>query len=166
MIQKKVALLGASGVGKTSLVRQFVDSLFDDKYLTTIGVKVDKKVVAVDGREVTLMVWDVFGQDDFQTVGATELRGMSGYLLVVDGTRRQTLDTARDLQERATAAVGPVPFILLLNKSDLAAQWALSAEEEAALGRRGPVFRTSARSAERVEEAFLELARRVTPPPD
>ena len=69
------------------------------------------------------MLWDIYGQDDFQTVQASQLRGMSGYLLVVDGTRRATLETARQLQEKATDAVGPVPFILLLNKLDLAAQW-------------------------------------------
>ena len=68
MIQKKVCMLGGTGVGKTSLVSQFVTSLFSDSYMTTIGVKVDKKVVAVEDREVTLVLWDIYGEDEFQTV--------------------------------------------------------------------------------------------------
>ena len=85
MIQKKVCMLGGTGVGKTSLVSQFVTSLFSDSYMTTIGVKVDKKVVAVEDREVTLVLWDIYGEDEFQTVRPSYLRGASGYLLVADG---------------------------------------------------------------------------------
>ena len=69
-------------------------------------MKIDKKQVAVDGQDVTLMLWDIYGQDDFQTVQPSQLRGMSGYLLVVDGTRRATLETARHLQQKATEAAG------------------------------------------------------------
>ena len=66
MIQKKVCLVGTSGVGKTSLVAKFVHSIFSDKYLTTVGVKIDKKTVTVDGNEVMLMIWDLAGDDDYQ----------------------------------------------------------------------------------------------------
>src|SRR6187455_2295151 len=103
MIHKKICMLGGFAVGKTSLVAQYVTSLFSDKYLSTVGVKIDKKQIAVDGRDVTLMLWDVAGQDDFQSVQESQLRGMAGYLLVVDGTRRATLETARQLQEKAMA---------------------------------------------------------------
>ena len=97
MIEKKICMLGASGVGKTSLVSRFVSSIFSDKYLTTVGVKVDKKVVAVDDTQVTLLLWDIYGQDEFQTVKPAYLRGASGYLLVADGTR------AGDARNRAGA---------------------------------------------------------------
>ena len=106
MIQKKVCMLGATGVGKTSLVSKYVTSLFSDTYMTTIGVKVDKKVVAVDGKDVTLLLWDIYGEDEFQTVRPSYLRGASGYLLVADGTRQLTLDTARQLQTTAAGVVG------------------------------------------------------------
>jgi small GTP-binding protein len=66
MIQKKVCMVGTSGVGKTSLVAKFVHSIFSDKYLTTVGVKIDKKTVTVDGNEVMLMIWDLAGDDDYQ----------------------------------------------------------------------------------------------------
>ena len=81
MIQKKVCLLGGFAVGKTSLVSRFVTSIFSEKYLTTVGVKVDKKLVSVNGQDVTLMLWDIYGEDEFQTVQPSYLRGASGYLV-------------------------------------------------------------------------------------
>jgi len=160
MIQKKICMLGGFAVGKTSLVARYVSSIFSDKYLSTVGVKIDKKQLSVDGKDVTMMLWDIYGQDDFQTVQPSQLRGMSGYLLVVDGTRRATLETARQLQEKATEAVGPVPFILLLNKLDLAAQWEIDEPAFFKLVEDGwRVVRTSAKTGEGVEQAFELLAR-------
>ena len=160
MIQKKICMLGGFAVGKTSLVARFVTSVFSDKYLTTVGVKIDKKQVDVDGKAVTLMLWDIYGQDEFQNVQTTQLRGMSGYLLVVDGTRRATLETARQMQKKATEAVGDVPFILLINKSDLAAQWEIDEQLMFKLVEQGwRVIRTSAKTGEGVEDAFMALAK-------
>jgi small GTP-binding protein len=160
MIQKKICMLGGFAVGKTSLVSRFVTSLFSDKYLSTVGVKIDKKQVDVDGKAVTLMLWDIYGQDEFQNVQTTQLRGMSGYLLVVDGTRRATLETARQMHLKATEAVGPVPFILLINKADLAAQWEVDEQLMFKLVEQGwRVIRTSAKTGEGVDEAFMALAK-------
>jgi small GTP-binding protein len=160
MIQKKICMLGAFAVGKTSLVSRYVSSLFSEKYLTTVGVKIDKKQVTVDGRDVTLMLWDIYGQDDYQNVTASQLRGMSGYLLVVDGTRGATLEIARQLQQKAVAAVGAVPFILLLNKVDLASQWELDEPAFFKLVEQGwRVVRTSAKTGEGVDEAFFQIAK-------
>lgn len=162
MIQKKICMLGATGVGKTSLVSRFVSSIFSDTYLTTIGVKVDKKTVAVDGTDVTLLLWDIYGQDEFQTVRASYLRGAAGYLLVADGTRARTLDTARELQKVADGVVGRVPFVLVLNKSDLVDEWHIDDRALWRLAEDGwSVLRTSARTGEGVEDAFLKLARRI-----
>ena len=162
MIQKKICMLGATGVGKTSLVSRFVLSLFSDTYLTTIGVKVDKKAIAVDGRDVTLMLWDIYGEDEFQTVRPSYLRGASGYLLVADGTRAATLETVRGLQKTAAGVVGDVPFVLVLNKADLATDWRVDDRALWKLAEQGwTVIRTSAKTGEGVEEAFLKLAQRV-----
>jgi small GTP-binding protein len=160
MMQKKICVLGGFAVGKTSLVARFVSSIFSDKYLSTVGVKIDKKVVGVDGRDVMLMVWDIYGQDEFQTVQHSQLRGMSGYLLVVDGTRRATLETARQLQEKAREVVGDVPFILVLNKADLAAEWEIDDAAFFTLVERGwRVIRASAKTGDGVEDAFQALTR-------
>ena len=160
MVQKKICMLGAYAVGKTSLVARFVHSIFSDKYLTTVGVKIDKKVVQLDGQEVTLILWDLAGEDEYQQVRMTYLRGSAGYLLVADGTRRATFEKALELQKRAESEIGKVPFALLvLNKSDLADEWELSEDEIASLEREGwSVIRTSAKTGAGVEEAFLQLA--------
>ena len=165
MIQRKVCLLGTSGVGKTSLVAQFVHSMFSDKYLTTVGVKIAKKTVPVDGTEVTLVIWDLAGDDDFQRLQTSYLRGTSGYLLVADGTRRITLDQALELQKRVAETLGATPFVLALNKADLAPQWEVDEAQISALAAQDfTVIKTSAKEGASVEEAFAHLARRMTQP--
>lgn len=159
MIQKKICLLGAFAVGKTSLVARFVKSIYSDQYLTTVGVKVDKKTVTVGDEQINLIVWDLAGEDEFQKVRMDYLRGAAGYLLVADGTRRSTLETARMLAERVNQAIGQIPFVLLVNKNDLAAEWEIDEEaiEECRLiGWR--VLKASAKTGESVEEAFGLLA--------
>jgi len=162
VIQKKVCLLGAYGVGKTSLVSRFVQSMFSDTYLTTIGVKVDKKTLSVDGADITLMLWDIYGEDEFQTVRTSYLRGAAGYILVADGTRQRTLDTARELQSKAMAVVGNVPFVLVLNKADLAGEWRVDDRALWKMAEDGwTLVKTSAKTGAGVEEAFLKLTTKV-----
>jgi small GTP-binding protein len=162
-LQKKICMLGGFSVGKTSLVKRFVESVFSESYLTTVGVKIDKKVVDVDGRAVNLILWDVAGEDDINTVRMSYLRGCAGYVLVADGTRPSTLDVARSIRERVEAEIGKLPFVLLLNKSDLQEQWALASTDTDELREAGwSVRASSARSGEGVEDAFRELAVRVT----
>ena len=108
MIQKKICMLGSFAVGKTSLVRRFVEGFFSDTYLTTVGVKIDKKVVQLNGTEIILVLWDLYGDDDFQKIRWSHFNGTAGYLLVADGTRRATLEKAEFLEERARKEIGPV----------------------------------------------------------
>ena len=159
MIQKKICMLGGTSVGKTSLVARYVRNMFSDKYLSSIGVKVDKKVVALDGTDVTLVVWDIHGDDQFQAIRTSYLRGTSGYLLVVDGTRRSTLDKALDVKKTVDQVVGDLPFIVLLNKADLTAEWDLTAADEEELQSKYTVLRSSAKTGAGVEDAFDRLAR-------
>jgi len=159
MLQKKVCMLGSFSVGKSSLVRRFIESIFDEQYHTTIGVKVDKKVVNANGEDLTLMLWDIYGEDVFQKMRMSYLRGMHGYLLVVDGTRRQTLDDALALNERVVSEIGKVPAVLALNKCDLAAQWDIEPAQETQLTAAGwTLERTSAKTGDAVENAFSHLA--------
>ena len=160
MLQNKICMLGGFGVGKTSLVSRFVSSIFSDTYLTTVGVKIDKKKVSLDSGEMTLMLWDIYGQDEFQTVRDSYLRGATGYLLVADGTRYSTLDTAVALQKRAESVIGRVPFLLLLNKRDLDREWQVDEQTLVTLADQGwRVVKTSAKTGEGVEDAFTTLAR-------
>jgi len=162
MLQKKICMLGAFATGKTSLVVQFVHSIFTDKYYTTIGVKIDKKELTIGTQDVNLVLWDLAGEDEFLQVHMSYLRGSSGYLLVADGTRPATLDTARSLQKRVEAAIGYVPFVLMLNKSDLTAGWEVGEEALANLSEKGwDIIITSARSGLGVEEAFVTLVKKI-----
>jgi len=159
MIQKKVCMIGSFGVGKTSLVARFVRSIFSEKYHTTVGVKIDKKVVEVGEKQVTLVLWDIAGEDALTTVRASQLRGASGYILVVDGQRRATYETALDLQRRVGEAIGSVPFLCVLNKSDLRERWEVTEDDVEALRQSGwPVLFSSAKTGEGVEDVFQELA--------
>ena len=160
MIQKKICMLGGFAVGKTSMVSRLVSSLFSDKYLSTVGVKVDKKLVTVDGQHVTIVLWDIYGQDAFQTVQKSYLRGASGYVLVVDGTRFETFATARDLQKMAKEVLGDCPFVLAVNKSDLGDAWQLDERALLQAADAGwPIVRTSAKTGAGVEEVFARLAK-------
>jgi small GTP-binding protein len=162
MIQKKICMLGGFAVGKTSLVARFVSSIFSDKYLTTIGVKIDRKPVVLDRSTVNMVIWDVAGEDEFQTVQRSYIRGSSGYLLVADGTRPSSFETALSLQKKAEETVGPVPFILALNKVDLAAEWQIDPRAYGRLADQGwTITRTSAKTGAGVEETFQALARRM-----
>ena len=159
MLQKKICMLGSFSVGKTSLVRRFVESIFDERYQTTIGVKVDKKIVQAGAQEVALVLWDIHGEDVFQKMRMTYLRGMSGYLLVIDPTRKKTLEDALALEARVHEAMGTIPSILILNKCDLVSDWEIDLNRIRKSEDGGqPVIRTSAKTGEGVEEAFSRLA--------
>ena len=155
-------MLGSFAVGKTSLVRRYVESIYSDVYQTTVGVKVDKKVLQVDATDVTLVLWDLYGEDEFQKMRWSYLRGSSGYLLVADGTRRATLEKALALEEKVRAEVGEIPFVFIINKSDLIQEWELDPALEAQFAaKKWSVLRASAKTGENVEEAFLQLTRKM-----
>lgn len=159
MIQKKICMLGTSGVGKTSLVERFVNDSFSDTYLTTVGVKLSKKTVTIGDETVQLVLWDLNGEDKFQRLSTKYLRGAAAYFLVLDGTRRETEDIALVLHRRARAALGDVPFIILLNKADLDNDWDISEEMIREYDDNDWVhMRTSAKTAEGVEQAFQDIA--------
>lgn len=162
MLQKKICMVGAFATGKTSLISKFVFSIFSENYLTTVGVKIDKKVITYNDKEVNLILWDLYGEDEFQKVRASYLRGSAGYLLVVDGTRKQTFLKALELQERVEQTIGPVPFILVLNKSDLTSEWEIEATEIDEIANKGwTVIKTSAKTGLGVEEVFNTLTSKV-----
>jgi small GTP-binding protein len=161
-VQKKICMLGGFSVGKTSLVKRFVESVFSETYLTTVGVKIDKKIVELSDRVINLILWDLAGEDDISSLRMSYLRGAAGYVLVADGTRPSTLEVALSLRRRVEAEFGALPFVLLLNKNDLQEQWAIGEEEVEDLRRDGWWVRsTSARTGEGVEDAFGTLADRV-----
>lgn len=159
MIRHKICLLGSFAVGKTSLVQRFVKGIFSEKYLTTLGVKIDKKAISTDEIEMEFIIWDLAGEDEFMTVRKSYLRGTSAYLLVVDGTRSETLETALSLHEMMQKEEPSCPFVLLINKSDLKAQWNIDKDQIKQFKESGwQIMETSAKNNQGVAESFLLLA--------
>jgi len=158
-------MAGSFHVGKTSLVRRFVEGIFSDHYLTTIGAKIDNKPVTVDGQSFKMVIWDLEGKDELTQIRTSHLRGAAGFILVADGSRAQTLDKAIELHERITYETGPIPFIVALNKADLTQQWEIRDPALEALRSKGwPYLLTSAKNGRCVEELFLGLARKMLKP--
>lgn len=166
VVKKKICILGAFAVGKTSLIKRFVHSAFSEKYLTTIGVKIDQKQVMTEkngiSHQVEMVIWDIHGEDDFQQVRSSYLLGTSGYFLVVDGTRKLTMDTAVKLQKLAQDTIGEKPFTLLVNKSDLRDTWEMQEETLNFFSNKGWIISlTSAKTGQGVEDAFQILVNRM-----
>ncbi len=155
-------MLGAFAVGKTSLVRRFVTSIFSEDYLTTLGVKIDKKSVRVCDKDVDLLLWDLAGEDSFVSVNMSYLKGASGLFFVIDGTRPDTVATALKLMERVNQEHASTPRIVLLNKSDISDKWQLDDKMLTQLENLDcQLIRTSALSGEGVEDAFQNLTEKM-----
>ena len=161
MLQKKICMLGAFSVGKTSLVRQFVSSIFDDKYLTTVGVKIDKKEVNVQGQDVKLMLWDLAGEDAYNKINPNQLRGASGSIIVIDGTRPNTLEVGSELIQFAQQHTNGAPLVIALNKADLKDDWLITTEATETLASEHEVLETSALNGQNVEALFQRLTEKM-----
>lgn len=164
MLKRKICMLGAFSVGKSSLVRRYVDNLFSDVYTTTIGVRIDKKVVQLSDQAMSLVLWDIHGEDSYQSVLTAYFRGMAGYLLVIDPTRPYSVDTAAALKSLIDTELGPKPFVLVMNKCDLKEEWQITTKdlpswtEEAVL-----IQEASAKNDVDVNAVFQALAESLIP---
>ena len=168
MITQKICLVGDFGVGKTSLIRQFVDRQFSDQYLSTVGVKISKKQIELskdvppDRSALQLLIWDIEGRTRFKAIAPTYLQGAKGAIVVGDATREETLDQlAEHIQQFIT--VNPKGWIVVaLNKSDLVSadrldEWLriYSFQAQPAVL---AVYPTSAKTGDRVDQLFEHLA--------
>lgn len=159
MNQKKVCILGPTGVGKTSLVKQFVEGIFSEKYQTTIGVKIDKKQVTKKGKDVQLLLWDLEGIDRYCGFNPRYLRGATAYIVVVDQTLSQSLLEGLDILSMAKEHYPDTPAFFVVNKTDLPCSWHWSeAEVEEHAKHFTSVIRTSAKTGDNVEELFSTIA--------
>jgi small GTP-binding protein len=152
-------MIGAFAVGKTALVEQYVRSMFSNRYLSTVGVKISKKECRVGDRDVNLVLWDMEGKDEYNEINVAYLRGAMGFFIVADGTRKDTLNTALIIRLLAMDIAGSMPHYLLLNKADLLPAWQVTEEDIAHLELQGvQVLKTSAKTGEGGELAFSSLA--------
>lgn len=155
MISKKVILTGSFGVGKTSLFNQFIYNKFSDKYLTTIGVKVNKKVIEVNGRELSILLWDIAGEVAQDKVPVTYFLGASGLIYVFDLTRPSTYKNIKSDIEYLKEMVQGGIIKIVANKKDLVDDEKIAAAK-ADIALPWDII-TSAKTGENVEELFQEL---------
>ena len=167
-ISKKMCMIGDFGVGKTSLIRRFVDRQFSDEYLSTVGVKISRKSITLDNikqqENVTaqLLIWDLEGHTKFKGIAPTYLQGASGVLIVADVSRTETVERISE-HIKLFSSVNPKGLIIIaLNKVDLIDEekLALLVEISHAIARDKviAVYTTSAKTGQDVDEIFHKLA--------
>lgn len=165
----KVIVLGDSGVGKTSLMNQYVYNKFSQQYKATIGADFVTKELQIDDKLVTLQIWDTAGQERFQSLGSAFYRGADCCVLVYDVNVQKTFESLQNWREEFLKQADPgehetLPFVLLGNKIDTDGGSSRVVSQKKALewcAYRGniPYFETSAKEDYNIDEAFLCVAK-------
>jgi small GTP-binding protein len=156
-LSKKVVMLGHFGVGKTSLVRRFVESDFSEDYLVTLGVHVKKKEVEIDKQNITLIIWDIEGNTSIERARRSYLTGSHGFLYVFDVSRRETFESLEEEMLFLKENYPEIPVCKIGNKSDLIDSEAT--REFFNQDRFKDCDFTSAKHGENVEEIFSKIAK-------
>ncbi|EDM45535.1 hypothetical protein SCB49_06997 [unidentified eubacterium SCB49] len=156
MIQpRKIVILGHFGVGKTSLIRQFVETSFSEDYLVTVGVHVKKKDVTINNDSVTLVIWDIEGTSKISETRASYLLGSSGFIYVYDVSRPETYKNLEEQVDYLKNQFPAIPVMIFGNKCDkFGDEISKSFFENAPYNQ--SLF-TSAKTGENVEEGFKQL---------
>lgn len=166
MISKKICMVGDFSVGKTSLIRRFVDDQFSDNYLSTVGVKISKKITVLENTSVQLLVWDIEGSTKYKAIAPSYLQGSGGVLIVADVTRPETIENLSQ-HVQLFLSVNPKGWIVIaLNKADLLEENKVAkllqlnqfSEQSQVIA----VYPSSAKTGQHVNEIFSKLAYQMT----
>ncbi len=170
VLKKKMCMIGDGAVGKTSLIRRFVYNEFDDKYITTMGANVSKRVIDLTDlgekyadyqAKITLSIWDILGQRSYLRLRPMYYMGADGALVVCDVTQRESMTGLSEWINSLFTITGAIPIIILCNKMDLIDESTFQEEELETVADRfnTQYYYTSAKTGEKVEDAFYELGR-------
>ena len=156
----KVILIGDGAVGKTSLIRRYMEGKFEIDYLPTIGTQIYTKTIGLAGRKIKLVIWDISGQPAFTSVRSDYYRGARGVVLVFDLTRRETYDHLNGWIGETTKYTANPHVVVVGSKSDLEHQRKVTQKvgAEYASGIRAPYIEASAKEGKNVERLFTMLA--------
>lgn len=165
-VKSKICLIGEKAVGKTSLIRQYVTNMFDDRYITTVGTKVSKKEMLIKKPEhgfdvqIDMTIWDIMGEKGFrELLKDAYFYGANGILGVADITREKTLDDLDDWIDSTLKTAGKIPLLIAINKTDLEEAVQVGDKEVLQLAKafNCPFIYTSAKEGGNVEDAFYQL---------
>ncbi|CCH46032.1 hypothetical protein BN7_5619 [Wickerhamomyces ciferrii] len=164
----KVIILGDSGVGKTSLMQQFVNGKFSNQYKATIGADFLTKELTIDDKSVTMQLWDTAGQERFQSLGVAFYRGADCCVLVYDVTNQKSFENISLWKDEFLIQANVknpenFPFVIIGNKVDVDENKKVINNKKAQqfannLGNL-PLFQTSAKEAVNIDQAFDVIAR-------
>ncbi len=158
---KKIVLLGHFGVGKTSLMRRFIDDTFSEDYKVTLGVQIQKKVVELrSGKKLSLIIWDVEGNTTVKNARLSYLLGSNGFIYVFDATRIDTFSELNTEIEFLKENYPKAKIKVIGNKTDLVSKQSLI--DILALKEVKYDYLTSAKSGENVNQMFQELAQELS----
>lgn len=160
VIQKKICLLGEFSVGKTSLIRRFVEERFDETYLSTIGVHMSRKRLERNEYLLDFFIWDLAGGENFKVIGPNYLRGAAGAIIVCDLTRKETLAALPYYAGQVRSLNPHAALIFVANKADLVLERVVAHDElqEAIISFGNSYLLTSAKTGQNVDLAFAALA--------
>jgi len=160
MFSYKIVLVGNFGVGKTSLIRRFVENSFSKEYLSTIGVSISKKTVD----NATIMIWDIEGHTEFKPIFKQYLLGAKGFIIVADLLREESIAQIQNHIALCHEVVAHAPIAIALNKSDMPHTFTSQQMDEikALDSSIIDVLKTSAKNGNAVEDLFLELNQCIT----
>ena len=160
-IPKKIVLVGHFGVGKTSLMRRFIDNAFSEEYKVTLGVQIQKKVVTLtNGSEMSLIIWDLEGNVSITKTRRSYLLGTQSFIYVFDATRTETFENISSELEYIKEHYPGVYVTVIGNKSDLVNEKSL---HDVLKNKKIPFdYLTSAKTGENVNEMFQKLAQNLT----
>ncbi|XP_029429492.1 ras-related protein Rab-7b-like isoform X2 [Rhinatrema bivittatum] len=164
-VDLKIIILGSLGVGKTSLLQQYVNKRFYEDYRTTLGASVLTKVINIDNTSIKLQIWDTGGQERFRSVVSSFYKGSDGCILAFDVTDQESFDSVEDWRQdflqRIRPSVGTFPMVIMGNKVDISARQVSKDKAAAWCKERDlPYFEVSAKNDVNVQQAFEALARK------
>ena len=158
----KILTIGESGVGKTCVLRRFVENKFLKNHLATIGIDFKTKTLNINNKEIKLKIWDTAGQERFRNITTQYYKGADGIVLVYDVTDDGSFEKIRDwmAQIQSNAQRDELGLVLLGNKCDIEPR-VVTEEQGTKMAEELKVsyFETSALNGQGINEAFEQLAR-------
>ena len=162
----KIVIVGDYGVGKTSLINQYITQKFKGTYIPTLGVQFTKKILKASEDEVELVIWDIAGQDSFFKIRQRFYEHTKGFIIVYDITRRASLENIKNWYDDVTTHTGKIPCLILGNKSDLTEKRVINEEDVTEIIGKYELnifdlFETSAKTGENVEKSFELISKHI-----